>query len=75
MACGHCCLTLFHITSSGVVHPLRMMVSNLPSGGELYRGLTPKEAELVSSLVVQLSEVAETLRKLGWRLIKSSSHE
>lgn len=70
-AAGHTCMTQFHIVSSGVRHPLRMLIDPRLTGGiSLTAGLTEKEAQLVDKICGQLASEAEVLRQLGWRLLK-----
>lgn len=64
-AAGHVMLVLFHLVSSSVVHPLKIMASKSNSG--LGSGLTDKERELVLKMSTELFEKAELMRRLGWR--------
>lgn len=70
IAAGHACFVAFHVLTSGVVHPLRMMLDVRSPTPDMARGLTPKERELIESIKDDINAHAETLRKLGWRLTR-----
>lgn len=57
---------LFHLTTSGLAHPLSMIAARRREG--LGDGLTDKEMELIQRLSSEMQQTAEILRRLGWRL-------
>jgi len=70
IAAGHGCFVIFHLLTSSVVHPIRMMYDGRSPVSRMARGLTPKERELLHDLGDQVADIAETFRKLAWRLAK-----
>lgn len=73
-AAGHIMLGLFHLVSSGVVHPLRTM-TNTQVMDSTWRGLTPKERQLIIKKIAELDDTAELFRMLGWRLLKGARRD
>lgn len=69
-AAGHACLVVFHVLSSGVIHPLKMIADPRLRETSMAAGLTLKEVELIQRKTAELADYAELFRKLGWRLLR-----
>lgn len=70
-AAGHTCLLLFQALS-GVSHGLYTVADNRPGAGEvsvLGQGLTEKERAFVRAKRDELNELADVIRRLGWRFL------
>lgn len=67
-AAGHTLLVVFHVISSSAVHPLKL-ITDPRVRYSMAAGLTQREIELARRLADNLADTADTVRRLGWRLL------